>query len=82
MAKPKGILCINAVYNLARPLHRGFGRQVLGNELKKAVTDRKTALMMFDILRALLAPYTDTPLGLGILRALGLKIVRLLPKLH
>lgn len=26
----------------------------------KAVTDRKTALMLFDILRALLAPYTDT----------------------
>ena len=26
----------------------------------KAVTDRKTALMLFDIPRALLAPYTET----------------------
>ena len=37
-----------------------LGGKLLVTSLKKAFTDRKTALMLFDNLRALLAPYTDT----------------------
>ena len=37
-----------------------LGGKLLVTSLKKAFTDRKTALMLFDNPRALLAPYTDT----------------------